>query len=93
MKKATETAHTKTAGGGGVTSLQRIAQLEAENAKLRDIIAQMVCVAQAVGDLAPRHQPVHPQQGGPVHVIDGGVLGNGSSQIDRLGPDVSQQVS
>jgi hypothetical protein len=92
MKATAANSATLTAGKGTMGPELRITQLEAENRKLRQIIAQMVCVAEAVDDLPARHKPVHPQQGGPVHVIDGGVLGNGSGQIGGLGSDVAQQV-
>ena len=58
-----------------MTADQYISALESENRKLRDIIAQMMCVAQAVEQLPPRHQPVQPEQCGPVDVVERRVLG------------------
>ena len=53
-----------------MTDISYLNQLEAENNKLRDIIKQMMCVAQAVDDLPAGHQPVHAQQRRPVNIIE-----------------------
>ena len=91
MNQATDNSATKTAGGG-VTSLpDRIAQLEAENRKLRDIIAQMVAVATAA-DLLADHHPIQPQQRRPVDLVEARVLSDVGGGVHRLGPDVSHQV-
>jgi hypothetical protein len=58
-----------------LTADQYITALEADNMKLRDIINQMMCVAQAVDGVPARHQPVQPEQCGPVDVVERRVLG------------------
>jgi len=57
-----------------LTADQYIATLEAENRKLRDIINQMMCVAQAVDRLPVAHHLVEVQQRRPVEVAQSRVL-------------------